>query len=184
MGGSGTLHMLSEYLLSPLFVAIYIAIVLSAIMSTVDSLIVLASSAIARDYYQKILNPSISNEQLFKISRYITLILAVFALIIAMTSAVLAPNREIFWVIIFGWSGIAAAFCPVIILSLFWKGYNENGAMASMISGFLCVPFFKFYVHQLEGVGELFEKLDVLMPSFLIAMLVGFVVSKFTESNT
>ena len=92
--------------------------------------------------------------------------------------AVLVPERTIFWFVIFGWSGIAATFCPVMILSLFWKNYTEKGAMASMITGFLCVPIFKFGVSNIPDVGVYFDKLDVLLPSFLLAMLVGVVVSK------
>ena len=79
---------------------------------------------------------------------------------------------------IFGWSGIAATFCPVIILSLFWKGYSEKGAIASMITGFASVMFFKFVVSNMDSVGAYFKELDVLAPSFALAMIVGFIVSK------
>ena len=48
--------------------AIYVAIVLSAIMSTIDSLLVMASSAVTRDFYQKIFNPTVSDDKLTKIS--------------------------------------------------------------------------------------------------------------------
>jgi Na+/proline symporter len=79
---------------------------------------------------------------------------------------------------IFGWSGIAATFCPVIILSLFWKGYSEKGAMASMVTGFLSVIFFKLVVSEMETIGPYFKELDVLAPSFLLAMIVGYIFSK------
>jgi Na+/proline symporter len=97
--------------------------------------------------------------------------------------AVSSPDRTVFWLVIFGWSGIAASFCPVIILSLFWKAYSEAGAIASMVVGFLCVPFFKFVVTNMDGVGPYFEKLDVLGPSFLIAMLFGVIFSKLFPSK-
>ena len=90
----------------------------------------------------------------------------------------LYPDRKIFWIMIFGWSGIAATFCPVIILSLFWKGFSEKGAIASMITGFFSIIFFKFGVSNMEGIGDYFIELDVLAPSFLMAMIVGFIVSK------
>ena len=79
---------------------------------------------------------------------------------------------------------IAATFCPVVILALFWKDYSEKGAIASMISGFLCVPFFKFVVQPMEGIGVYFEKLEVLAPSFLLSMLVGWVFSKVYPART
>jgi len=179
IGATDVLKVMTENFLPLILVAIFVAIVLSAIMSTIDSLLVIASSAIVRDFYQKILRPDLKDNELTKISRLVTLAMAVIALAIAMGMAIYSPERQVFWVIIFGWSGIAAAFCPVIILSLFWKGYTEKGAIASMISGFLCVPLFKFVFQELDTVGEYFIKLDVLAPSFAIALFMGWIVSKF-----
>jgi sodium/proline symporter len=176
--GEDVLSMVTESFLPTLLVAIFIAIVLSAIMSTIDSLLILASSAITRDFYQKIFRPHIKDKDLTKISRIATIIMAFTALIIAMIMNYVSPDRQIFWVIIFGWSGIAATFCPVIILTLFWKGYSEKGAIASMISGFVSVILFNFVFKEMASVGEYFVALDVLAPSFAVAMIVGFIVSK------
>ena len=176
--GENVLSIMTENFLPYTLVAIYVAVVLSAIMSTIDSLLVIASSAITRDFYQKVFNPTIPDKDLTKMSRIVTLLMAILALGIALIIAVNSPDRTVFWMVIFGWSGIAASFCPVIILSLFWKDYSEAGAIASMIAGFLCVPFFKFVVTGMEGVGPYFEKLDVLAPSFLIAMIAGWGFSK------
>lgn len=177
-GGEDVLSMITHEFLPTILVAIFIAIVLSAIMSTIDSLLVLASSSITRDFYQKIFRPDLKDENLTKFSRIITITMAMVALGIAILLYNLYPDRQIFWIMIFGWSGISATFCPVIILSLFWKGYTEKGAIASMLTGFLSVILFKFVVADIEGVGEYVEKLDVLAPSFALAMLVGFIVSK------
>ncbi len=178
IGATDVLSVMTENFLPFILVAIYIAIVLSAIMSTIDSLLVIASSAITRDFYQKILRPELKDQDLTKISRIVTIIMAAIALIIAITIAVVSPERQVFWVIIFGWSGIAATFCPVIILTLFWKGFSEKGAIASMISGFLSVILFKFVFQNMEIVGDYFVALDVLAPSFLIAMIFGWIFSK------
>ena len=177
-GGENVLSMITNEFLPSILVAIFIAIVLSAIMSTIDSLLVLASSAITRDFYQKIFRPDLKDEDLTSFSRLVTVIMAVVALCIAILLYNLYPERKIFWIMIFGWSGIAATFCPVIILSLFWKGYSEKGAIASMITGFVSVIFFKFVVSNMEGIGAYFIELDVLAPSFLLAMIVGYLVSK------
>jgi sodium/proline symporter len=177
IGATDVLSLMTENFLPYILVAIYIAIVLSAIMSTIDSLLIIASSAIIRDFYQKIFHPEIKDEQLTKLSRIVTVIMAIIALGIAMTIALVSPERQVFWVIIFGWSGIAATFCPVIILSLFWKNYSEKGAIASMISGFICVILFKFVFQNMEGVGDYFVALDVLAPSFLVALIFGWIFS-------
>ena len=183
-GGENVLSMITNEFLPTILVAIFIAIVLSAIMSTIDSLLILASSAITRDFYQKIFRPDLKDEDLTKFSRLVTIGMALIALGIAILLYYLYPDRQIFWIMIFGWSGIAATFCPVIILSLFWKGYSEKGAIASMITGFVSVIFFKFVVSNIEGIGAYFVELDVLAPSFALAMIVGYIVSKlFPHKN-
>ncbi len=180
MGNDGekVLSLITHEFLPPLLVAIFIAIVLAAIMSTIDSLLILASSAVTRDFYQKIFRPDLKDEDLTKASRIVTIAMAVAALGIAILLYNLYPDRQIFWIMIFGWSGIAATFCPVIILSIFWKGYSEKGAIASMVSGFASVILFKFVLSNIESIAPYLKKLDVLAPSFAIAMLVGYVVSK------
>ena len=162
-----------------LIIGVYIAAVLSAVMSTVDSLLVVASSAVTRDFYQQILHPNIDERKLMGLSKKVTLTLAILALGVALAISVLSPTRTVFWFVIFGWSGIAATFCPVIILSIFWKGFTEKGAIASMVTGFLCIPFFKFVVPNFSAIGPYINKLDVMLPSVLLALLGGWAVSVF-----
>ena len=178
--GEGVLGMVTNEFLHIILIAVFIAIILSAIMSTIDSLLILASSAISRDFYQKIFRPDRKDEDLTKVSRAATIIMAILALGMAILLYNLYPDREIFWLMIFGWSGIAATFCPVIIMSLFWKGYSEKGAIASMIAGFVSIMLFKFVFSEMEGIGEYFVALDVLAPSFAVALIVGYVVSKIS----
>jgi sodium/proline symporter len=178
VAGEGSLMALLYATFPAFIISIYIAIILSAIMSTIDSLLVVASSAITRDLYQKVFRPNVTSKKLSKISGRVTVIMALLALALAMVVAITVPGRTVFWFTIFGWSGIAATFCPMIIYSLFWKAFNQRGALACMLSGFMAVPFFKFYVQELEGVGPYFEKLDVMGPAFLVSFIFGFVFTK------
>lgn len=176
-GGEDVLPLAVETLF-PLFIAgIYVAVVLSAIMSTVDSLLVVAGSAAVRDGYQKVLYPELPDDALVSLSRWVTFILAVAALVVALSVAVAVPGRTIFWFVVFGWSGIAATFCPTLILSLFWPGMTARGALAAMVSGFVAVPVFKFAAPALPAVGPYFAQLSELGPSFLLSGLVGVAVS-------
>ena len=181
IAGENVLAMLLNQIMPMTIIGIYIAVVLSAIMSTVDSLLVVASSAVSRDFYQQIIRPDIDEGLLINLSKKVTLILAFLALAVALLVSVLSPERTVFWFIIFGWSGIAATFCPVIILTLFWDGYTEKGAIVSMIVGFLCVPIFKFIIPAIDGVGIYFDKLDVMLPSVLLATIAGVITSKLIE---
>ncbi|HSR68458.1 MAG TPA: sodium/proline symporter [Acidobacteriota bacterium] len=177
-GGQEVLPELVEFLMHPFVAGIYIAIVLSAIMSTIDSLLVVASSAAVRDYYQKIFNPSLPDNKLVGMSRNLTVVLAFAALAVALAIALLTGRQPIFWFVIFGWSGIAATFCPTIILSLFWSGLTARGAAAAMVAGFLSIPFFKFVAPLLPVVGPYFNLAEEMAPSFAVGFAVAFVVSK------
>ena len=177
--GENVLSLLLSQVMPTIIIGIYIAAVLSAVMSTVDSLLVVASSAVTRDFYQQIINPKVDQQWLINFSKKVTLGLALLALGVALSVSILSPGRTVFWFVIFGWSGIAATFCPVIILSIFWKDFNENGAIASMVTGFLCVPIFKFLVPKIDSIGIYFDKLDVMLPSVLLAMLAGYIANNY-----
>ena len=177
IGGEDVLSLVIGQVMPTMVIGIYIAAVLSAVMSTIDSLLVVASSAVTRDFYQKVFHPNISEKALIKISKKVTFFLALLALLVAVCVSVLSPTRTVFWFVIFGWSGIAATFCPVIIMSIFWEGLTEKGAIVSMFTGFVSVPFFKFVVPLNQNIGPFFEKLDVMLPSVLLAILLGVCVS-------
>jgi sodium/proline symporter len=176
-GGQDVLPLLVEGLLPGVLVGLFIAIVLSAIMSTVDSLLVVASSAAVRDLYQKVLHPELDDRALMGLSRKATLGLALVALGIALSVAALVEGRTVFWFVVFGWSGIAATFCPTVILSLYWRGITARGALAAMVAGFVGVPLFKFGATALPGAGPYFAELAELPPSFALSFGVGVVVS-------
>jgi Na+/proline symporter len=170
--------------LFPAFVAgLYIAAVLAAIMSTIDSLLLVASSAVTRDVYQQMWKPELRHESLTSLSRSVTLGLALLALAIALGVSVVSPGRTIFWYVIFGWSGIAATFCPVIILALSWKRYNVWGALASMLTGALGVPLFKFGAPLIPGIGPMLSKVEELAPAFLLSLAMGAIATIATSAT-
>jgi len=171
--GEHLLPALVEEVFPAFVVGLYIAAVLAAIMSTIDSLLVVAASALTRDLYQQTYHSKLSQQHLTKLSRIVTVSLAVLALLIALGVAVSVPGRTVFWYVIFGWSGITATFCPMIILSLMWPRYNSVGACASMIVGMLCVPVFKFVVPELGELGATVAVAEELAPSFVLSLLAG-----------
>ena len=177
------LPVMSQALLLPFFAGVYIAMVLAAIMSTIDSLLVLASSSAVRDYWQKTRHPEMSDDTLMKLSWQVTMILALLSFGIGIGILLYDLENGIFWIVIFGWSGIAATFCPVMILSLCWPRLTALGAKCAMVAGFLSSIAFKFIVPPLlsaagwdVGVTYL-NALDVLLPAFLVSGLAAVVVS-------
>ncbi len=170
-------------LLPAFFTGIFIAMVLSAIMSTIDSLLVVASSAGVRDYWQKVRHPEMSDERLLSLSRMVTIVLSLIAFAVGMAILIYDKDTPLFWIVIFGWSGIAATFCPTMILSLYWSKLTALGAKWAMVVGFLMVPIMKFIVPPLlESAGQdtmvgYLSDLDVLLPAFAAGFIVAIIVS-------
>jgi len=119
-------------LLPAIFAGVFLAIVLAASMSTVDSLLILASSSVARDVVQKIFRPDLSERRIAWLGKLTTVVIGAVALVFA-----LGQVRVVFWFVLFAWSGLAAAFTPVVLCSLFWKRTTRAGAIAGMIAGFV-----------------------------------------------
>ena len=176
-GAQNVLPELVEYTFPPWIVGLYVAAVLAAIMSTVSSLLVMAAGSLTHDIYERLLNPGIGDAAAARLCRRVTLAMAALALSLAITISILSPERTIFWFVIFGWSGIAATFCPMMILSLFWTRFTERAAIASMVAGFSMTIISKFVLQELQVAGPYFTALETMPPSFLFALVVGWVVS-------
>lgn len=123
---------LVQHLFGPLMIGVLIAVVLSAIMSTMDSLLILASTTIVRDYMQKILGRVTNDKTAVTYLRVSSSVIALAAFALAATK-----TRVVFWMVLFAWAGIASAFCPTLIMTLFWKGTNKYGVAIGAIGGFL-----------------------------------------------
>ena len=148
---------------------VLLVIVLAAIMSTVDSLLIMASSAVVRDVIQKIIDPGWSERRLSTIGKAATVVIGLFALAFALTEA-----RVIFWFVLFAWSGIACAFTPVVLLSLFWKRTTLAGAVAGMAGGFLVAVGWVVFLKA--RFGDLYE----MIPGFLAGLVLCWGVSLLT----
>jgi len=113
----------------------------------------------------------------------VTVALSLVAFVVGIGIMIYDRENGVFWVIIFGWSGIAATFCPTVILSLFWEGLTALGAKCAMVAGFLAVPLFKFAIPPLlvsmgqENIAGYLKDLDVLLPSFAVGFAVAISVS-------
>jgi Na+/proline symporter len=139
-------------------------------MSTVDSLLILASSAVARDIVQNVFGPEMTDRRIALIGKIVTAVIGIAAVAFA-----LGEVRLIFWFVLFAWSGLACAFTPVVLLSLFWRRTTRAGAIAGMVSGFLTavlwVILFKARTY------ELYE----MIPGFVVAAFATVAVSIATE---
>ncbi|OGU53961.1 MAG: sodium:proline symporter [Ignavibacteria bacterium RBG_13_36_8] len=158
---------LAQQHLHPILFGIVIAAILAAIMSTADSMLLVCASAVIRDIYQKVINPKkeVTEKELVLYSRIIIFILVNIALIFGYIASDL-----VFWLVLFAWGGLGAAFGPPLLLSLFWKRTTRNGVAAGFISGMLTVIVWN-QIPTLKNV--MYE----LIPAFLISLLLTIVFS-------
>ena len=154
----------------PFFITgIFLAIVLAAIISTVDSLLILLSSSVIRDVYQKIFKPEISQKRLVFYGKLMTVIVGIIAFCFS-----LSESRLVFWFVLFAWSGIACAFCPVVIFALFWKRTSKAGAIAGMTGGFIITMIWAIFFKSSTNLYE-------MVPGFIGSVIIIVIVSLFTK---
>jgi sodium/proline symporter len=150
---------LTETIFNPWVAGVLLAAILSAIMSTIDSQLLVCSSAVAEDFYRSILKKEASQKELVWIGRVAVLILALIA-----TAFAANPESRVLDLVSYAWGGFGAAFGPVIILSLFWKKMTRNGALAGMITGAVTVIVWK---NLTGGIFEVYE----ILPGFILCTI-------------
>ena len=163
---------LSTAFFPPLITGGLLVIVLSAIMSTADSLLLLASSAIVRDTMQQIFGSKRSDHRLAIYGKVATLLIGVLGVALAFKVEAL-----IFWFVLFAWSGLGSAFGPVVLCLLYYKGTTGTGVAAGMLAGFLTsVVWVLMFKEQYHGLYE-------ALPGFVVGALVTLAVSAMTSGK-
>ncbi|WP_281556643.1 sodium/proline symporter PutP [Thalassomonas sp. RHCl1] len=156
---------LAHVLLNPWVAGILIAAILSAIMSTIDSQLLVCSSVIVEDFYKQLSKGKPSEQKLVWLSRLSLLLIALLAAFIATD-----PQSTVLGLVSYAWAGFGAAFGPTMLLALFWSKFTRIGALAAIVSGALTVVLWK----QLSGgLFDLYE----IVPGFISALFCGYLFS-------
>lgn len=158
---------MSQTLLHPFVAGLVLAAVLAAIMSTISSQLIVASSALVEDLF-KVVKKEPSPKLLVLLGRSTVLAVGVIAALLA-----IVPNDTILGLVSFAWAGFGAAFGPIILLSLFWRRLTNWGALAGMFVGAAGVFFWK----------AVWPGLYELLPGFVCATAVAVVVSLITHRD-
>ncbi len=154
--------------LPPILAGLVCAGILAASISSSDSYLLIAASAVARDIFKGVVKKDASEKQVMWVSRITLLTIALIAIIIAWDS-----NSTIFGITSFAWAGFGAAFGPLMLFSLFWKRTTRAGALAGMIAGGGMVFFWKLVLNPLGGIWGIY----CLLPAFILSCIVIVVVS-------
>ena len=146
--------------------------ILAATISSSDSYLLIAASALAKNIYQGVVKKEATDKQVMKITRATLLLIALVAIVIA-----LDENSVIFKIVSFAWAGFGATFGPIMLFSLFWKRTTREGAIAGMVGGAGMVFLWKLVISKLGGAFGIYE----LLPAFIFAGILIVVVSLLTK---
>jgi Na+/proline symporter len=103
----------------------------AAVMSTVDSFLLMISSAVVRDIYQRNINPNASEAKVKKMTYAVTIIVGTAAMLGAVN-----PPQFLQDIIVYTGSGLAACFLAPTVFMLYWPRSNKQGCMIGMLCGF------------------------------------------------
>lgn len=156
---------LSQGLFNPWVAGVITAAILSAIMSTIDSQLLVSSSVISEDFYRVFIRPEASAGELLWVSRLAVMVIAVIALVVARD-----PQSRVLDLVSYAWAGFGAAFGPVVLLSLLWRAMSAVAAMAGMVVGAVTVVVWS---NLQGGIFDLYE----IVPGFVMAVIAIVIVS-------
>jgi len=153
---------------------IVLAAPMAAIMSTVDSLLLLVSSSIVKDVYINYVKPEASEKTIKRMSFGVTAILGIIVFLLALN-----PPELLIFLNLFAFGGLEAAFIWPVVLGLYWSYGNKYGAIASMITGIVSYIAIHYYN---QANGNLFGVHTVTIP--IVLSFFAFVVFSLLIKRT
>ena len=142
--------------------------ILASTMSTADSQLIAASSAVSENILRDTFKIKMSEKASMLTARLTLIVVAVLGVIIAWN-----PDSSVMKLVSDAWAGFGAAFGPVILLSLYWKRFSYAGALAGIIAGF-AVDVIWLVCLSSTGIYE-------IIPGFIAGLLVAIVVTLITK---
>ena len=150
----------------------------AAVMSTVDSFLLMISSALVRDIYQCNINPDISEKAIRRLSYLFTVLVGAGAVLGAMN-----PPQFLQDLVVYTGSGLAACFLGPVVYALYWPRANTAGCMSGMLAGF--AAHLSLYVAGAFVNGSFFHpyqflNLDPIIVGLLVSFAVAYIMTRLT----
>ena len=145
--------------------------IITVIMSTISSQLLVSSSSLTEDFYKAFLRKDASQKELVMVGRLSVLAVSLVAIALAFDR-----SSNILSLVSNAWAGFGAAFGPIVILSLFWRGVTRDGALAGMVVGAATVLFWLYAPITIDG-QSLSSVLYEIVPGFALSFATTLVVS-------
>ena len=166
--------LLAKKYFHPLLAGLLMSAIIAASMSTADSQLLVASSSFTSDIYKPLIRKGAKDTEVMWIGRAVVVIVAIVAFFIASSKG--EGAQAIMNLVENAWAGFGSAFGPVVILSLFWKRFNYQGALAGVIVGAVVDVVWLF--SGLSASTGIYE----LIPGFLACLAASIVVALITKA--
>ena len=158
-----------DKVMHPWIGGIMLAAIFSAIMSTIDSQLLVSSSALSEDLYLKTLRRRASEKEVVWVGRACVVVTSIAALVIA-----LVWDATVLEIVAFAWAGLGAAFGPVVLFALFSRRTSRQSALAGMLMGTVVLILWK-----LAGLsGSMYEIVPGFAVNCIVIMLVNSIVGQ------
>ena len=155
----------------PTFIGtLMLAAVTSAMMSTVDSLLLVAGSALSEDIYQSIFKPKASRKERLKVARIGIFVVGLVPLFLILSG--IGEGELIQFIVVLFSALMASGFFVPVVIGLWWKRASKEGAIAAMIGGVGTAMLWKAF-----GIASI----DPVLPGFGISLLLFFGISWLTK---
>ena len=161
----------------PWLAGLLLAAPFAAVMSSVDSFLLMVSSSVVRDIYQNRINQNASENRLKKLSYLVTAFVGILAML-----AVLNPPEYLQDLIIFATSGLAGCFLMPMLLGLYWPKMNALGAISGMLGGLGCHLSLYIIGYLINGKFSAYQLLE--FNPFIWSIFVSGLLSYFATINT
>ena len=119
---------------------------LAAALSTADGLLLAISNALSHDIYYKVVDPSASTQKRVTISKLLLLAVAFIA-----AYAASQKPADILSLVGVAFSLAASTLFPPLVLGVFWKRANYQGALAGMLTGFGVCLYYMLHTSTMLG---------------------------------
>ena len=159
---------LIRQMMHPVIAGVVLAAIFSAILSTVDSLIMVVSQTVHLDIIEGCMKKKLSDYGVVWVGRIVILAVGFGGAIIALSNI-----RMVFWFVLYSWAVMGASFAPPLVLGLYWKRVTASGAMAGIITGAIVTILW-------YNIPILKESIYELVPAMIASILMTVIVSYMT----
>lgn len=168
--GDKLIPLVSLKFLHPILVGVFIGGPLAAIMSSIDSMLIIASSSIVKDIYINYIakNKTIKERKIRILSTMSTLIIGLIVFIFS-----LDPPKLLVYINLFALGGLEASFLCPILFGLYWRKANSTGALLSMTSGVFSFIYLSYKKVTIFETHQIIPAIIISVIFFIIGSLFG-----------